>query len=232
MEKHEFCFLQELPIVHLPGLSPHECLVVEHTWLVMAIIVISLVFVIRGWKTVPGGLQNVFEFLTEFIENYLVDVVGPTGLAYFPLAVSIMVFILFASYLGMIPGMMSPTAFLSTNAAMGIIVFVFYQYVGITRGGFKYLKHFLGPTPAMAPIMLPVEIVSELARPFSLSVRLFSNIFGGEMIAKVLAGFLAVGLPVLWMIWDSAFTIPIQGFIFSLLTMAYLAGAVTADEGH
>jgi F-type H+-transporting ATPase subunit a len=232
MDKQEFFILEKLGLPHLPGLSPHESLVVEHTWLAMIVIIVTIVFVIRKWKTVPGGLQSVFEFLTQFIENYLTDIVGPKGLAYFPLVISVMLFILFASYLGLLPGMMSPTGYLGTTAAMGITVFAFYHYVGISRRGLKYFKHFLGPVPAMAFFMLPMEIIGEFARPFSLSVRLFSNIFGGEMIIKILFGLFAIGCPVVWMFWDSVITIPIQGFIFSLLTMVYLAGAVAADEGH
>jgi F-type H+-transporting ATPase subunit a len=84
----------------------------------------------------------------------------------------------------------------------------------------------------MAPIILPLEIISECARPFSLSVRLFANIFGGEMIVKLLFSIFAVGVPLLWMLVDSAFVYLIQAFIFSLLTMVYLGGAVASDEEH
>jgi F-type H+-transporting ATPase subunit a len=232
MEQHEFFILEKLHLPALPGLNASQSLVVEYTWIVMAIIIIALVLVIKKWKTIPGGFQNIIEFLTTFIENYLIDIIGPRGLIYFPLVISVLLFILFASYLGLLPGMMSPTAYLSTTASMAVVVFVFYQYVGLSRRGLKYLKHFLGPVPAIAVFMLPMEIIGEFARPFSLTVRLFANIFGGEMIIKLLFGIFALGFPVVWMLWDSVITIPIQGFIFSLLTMVYLAGAVAADEGH
>jgi F-type H+-transporting ATPase subunit a len=84
----------------------------------------------------------------------------------------------------------------------------------------------------MAPLMIIMETISELARPVALSVRLFANIFGGEMIIKILFGMCAIGVPVIWMAWDSLITIPIQAFIFSLLTMVYLAGAVSVDDEH
>jgi F-type H+-transporting ATPase subunit a len=110
------------------------------------------------------------------------------------------------------------------------VVFLFYQYIGVSKKGLRYFKRFLGPVPAMAPFMLIMELISEFARPFSLSVRLFANIFGGEMIIKMLFGIFAVGLPIVWMFWDSMLTIPIQGLIFSLLTMVYLGGAIADDE--
>jgi len=232
MEQPEFYILDKLHLPPLPGLSAHNSLIVEYTWIVMAIIAITIIIVIKNWKTVPGGLQNVIESVTLFIENYLIDMIGPKGLTYFPLVVTVMLFVLLGSYLGLIPGMMSPTGFIGTTAAMAIVVFLYYQYLGISKRGLKYFKHFLGPIPAMAPFMLPMELISEFARPISLSVRLFANIFGGEMIIKVLFGMSAIGLPVVWLFWDSVITIPIQGLIFSLLTMVYLAGALASDEGH
>jgi F-type H+-transporting ATPase subunit a len=232
MEQPEFFLLEKLHLPRLPGLTEHQSLVVEHTWIVMAIIILLVVLVITRWKTIPGGLQNVFELLTSFIENYLTDIVGPKGLSYFPLVITVLLFVAFGSYLGVIPGLMAPTGYIGTTAAMAITVFIFYQYIGISRRGLKYLKHFLGPIPAMAPFMLPMEIISEIARPFSLCIRLFANIFGGEMIIKVLFGMCAIGLPVVWMLWDTVLTVSIQAFIFSLLTMVYLAGAVASDDGH
>ena len=227
--EHEFTIL---PALHLPGLTPHQALVVEYTWLTMAIIIITVVAVIVSLKKIPGGWQNALELLTGFLENYIVDIIGTRGLRYFPLIITVFTFILVANYIGLIPGFVSPTANISTTAGWAIVVFVFYQYVGVSKKGLGYFKHFLGPVPAMAPIIIPIEIISEFARPFSLSVRLFANIFGGETIIKFLFGILAVGLPVVWMAWDSLITIPIQAFIFSLLSMAYLGGAIAAEEEH
>ena len=219
-----------LPTLHLPGLSAHEALVVEYTWLSMAIIVVMTICVIVSLKKIPGGWQNTFELLTSFLENYIVDIVGPKGLKYFPLILTVFTFVLVASYIGLIPGFISPTGNLNTTAGWAIVVFVFYQYLGVSQKGFKYFKHFLGPVPAMAPFMVIMETISEFARPFSLAVRLFANIFGGEKIIALLFGILTVGLPVIWMMWDSCITIPIQAFIFSLLTMVYVSGAIADDE--
>ena len=221
-----------LPALHLPGLTAHQALIVEFTWLTMALIVAALIGAIITLKKVPGGFQNIVELLTSFIENYIVDIIGPKGLRYFPLVITAFTFILTANYIGLIPGCLSPTANLNTTVSWALVVFFFYQYLGVSQKGLKYFKHFLGPVPVMAPFMVFIEIIGECARPFSLSVRLFSNIFCGEVIIKLLFGIFAVGLPVVWMFWDSLITIPLQAFIFSLLTMVYIGGAIAADHEH
>jgi len=221
-----------LPALHLPGLTEHQALIVEFTWLTMAVIIVALIGAIITLKKVPGGFQNIVELLTSFIENYIVDIIGKKGLSYFPLVMTAFTFILTANYIGLIPGFLSPTASLNTTAAWALVVFVFYQYLGVSQKGLKYFKHFLGPVPAMAPFMVFIEIIGEFARPFSLSVRLFANIFCGEVIIKLLFGIFAIGLPVIWMFWDSLITIPLQAFIFSLLTMVYVGGAITTEEQH
>jgi F-type H+-transporting ATPase subunit a len=220
-----------LPTLHLPGLNAHEALIVENTWLSMVIIVAITIGVIVSLKKVPGGWQNTFELLTSFLENYIVDIVGKNGLRYFPLIITVFTFILVANYIGLIPGLKSPTANINTTGAWAIVVFVFYQFLGVSKHGFKYFKRFMGPVPAMAPLMIFIEPISEFARPFSLAVRLYSNIFCGEMIINLLFGIVAIGFPVIWMMWDSCITIPLQAFIFSLLTMVYVGGAIS-DEEH
>jgi F-type H+-transporting ATPase subunit a len=228
-EEHGFSIL---PAFHLPGLTPHEAMIVENTWLCMIIIVAVVVMAAVSLKKIPGGWQNVLEMLTTFIENFIVDIIGPKGLVYFPLVVTAFTFILVANYIGLIPGFISPTSTINTTAAWAIIVFVFYQYLGVSKKGLHYFKHFLGPIPVMAPLICITEVISELARPLSLSFRLFANIFAGEMIIKLLFGVCAIAVPVIWMVWDSFLTIPIQAFIFSLLTMFYISGAIASDEDH
>jgi len=234
-----------LPALHLPGLTHVQGLQVEFTWLSMVIIIVMCVVFISRFKTVPGGFQNVIELLTEFIEGFLLDLCGPKGMGYFPLVITVFLMVGVCNYIGLIPGCLSPTSTINTTAAIAIVVFVFYQFVGITKNGFHYLKHFLGPIPVMAPILLPIEIISEFARPFSLSVRLFANIFGGELIIGLLMGLATIMIPIasvkiplffwaptIMMLWESVLTAPIQAFVFSLLTMIYLSGAIMAEEEH
>ena len=213
--EHGFSILPALP---LPGLTPHQALIVENTWISMVIVIAIVFSVCLSLKKIPGGWQNAIEMLVGFIETYITDIVGTKGLRYFPLVITVMMFILAANYIGLIPGFISPTSNLGTTVGIAIVVFIFYQCVGISQKGLRYFKHFMGPVPFMAPIMIPLEIISECARPFSLSLRLFANIFAGEMIVKLLFSILAIGLPVIWMLVDGGFVMIIQAFIFSLLT--------------
>jgi F-type H+-transporting ATPase subunit a len=235
-----------LPALPLPGLDHHQALQVEFSWLSMLIIIAMLIVFIARFKTIPGGFQNAIEMLTEFIEGFLMDICGPKGMPYFTLVMTVFLFVGVSNYIGLVPGCLSPTATLNTTAAIAIVVFVIYQFVGITKNGLHYLKHFLGPIPLLSPIILPIEIISELARPFSLSVRLFANIFGGELIIGLLMGAAMFAVPVFsahvhfffWapafmMLWESLITAWIQAFVFSLLTMIYLSGAILVeDEDH
>jgi len=118
----EFTLLPALP---LPGLTSHQALVVEYTWLSMAIIIVSLIVVIISLKTVPGALQNIFEMVVSFIEGYITDILGEKGLRYFPLIITALTFILVANYIGLIPGFISPTANISTTAGWAIVVSFF-----------------------------------------------------------------------------------------------------------
>jgi F-type H+-transporting ATPase subunit a len=234
-----------LPALALPGLTHVQALQVEFTWLTMIIIVAMLVVFIKGFKTIPGGFQNVIELLVGFIEGFLQDLCGSKGLKYFPLVITVFLFVGVSNYIGLVPGCLAPTATINTTAAVAIVVFIIYQWVGITKNGLHYLKHFLGPIPVLSPIILPIEIISELARPFSLSVRLYANIFGGELIIGLLMGLAAIMVPMgdfkiplffwaptIMMLWESVLTAPIQAFVFSLLTMIYLSGAIMAEEDH
>jgi F-type H+-transporting ATPase subunit a len=218
-----------LPL-HLPGLTSAQSLTVETTWLVMAIIITAAIFLSAGLKQVPRGLQNVVEMLVSFLENFISDIVGPKGLNYFPLVASIFFFILIADYIGLVPGFVAPTSSINTTAACAVVVFVFYQYLGFKTHGIKYLKHFMGPIPLLAPIFFVMELISQFARPLSLSLRLFANLTAGELIIKILMTFCVVGLPVIWMCWESLLTDWFQAFIFSLLTMIYLAGAIATED--
>jgi F-type H+-transporting ATPase subunit a len=220
----------------LPGLSQSETYVVAFTWVAMAAAIAIAIAVAVGMRTVPRGLQNVMEVIIEFLEGYIVDIIGRKGLAYFPLIITVFGFILVSNYLGLVPGCIAPTGNINTTAAWAILVFVFYQYLGFSKHGLGYLKHFLGPVPVLAPFMFVVEIISEFARPLSLSVRLFANILAGEIIIGKFLMPIALAIiplfwaPVFWMTWESIITAPIQAFIFSLMTMIYIGGAVAAGE--
>jgi F-type H+-transporting ATPase subunit a len=221
-----------LPALPLPGLSGHQALQVEFTWLAMIIVVAIIIMVAAGLKRVPGVLQNTLELLTEFIEGFMKDIVGPRWVKYFPLVMTAFLLIVVSNYLGLVPGCIAPTGSLSTTAAFALVIFFYYNGVGVRLHGFKYFKHFIGPIPAMAPFMIPLEIISELARPFSLAIRLFANMMAGHVIIGLCYAAIVIGMPLVGMLFESFVTAWIQAVVFSLLTMIYLGGAVLADEEH
>src|SRR3989338_4396071 len=152
------------------------------------------------------------------------------GKKYLPLIGTLAFFILSCNLIGLIPGFVSPTANINTNAAMAVVVFLSYHYIGIKKHGIvKYIKSFTGPIWWMAPLMLPVEIISHLARPLTLTLRLFGNIKGEDIILVILASVFPLLAPVP-MMFLAILTSIIQTVIFSLLSMFYIAGAL--EEHH
>jgi len=200
---------------------------VTYTWLVMALLILVALLVKRNIKTVPTGLQNFLEPVIDSIENMIEETMGPKGKAYFPLIATIAFFILVSNLIALIPGFFPPTANLNTNAAMALTVFAMTHIVGLKEHGIGYFKHFCGPV--IWPYMLPIEIVGHLARPLSLTLRLFGNMYGHEIVLMIFFGLVPfiVPLPMMLMGVLVAF---IQTFVFMLLAMIYIAGSL--EEAH
>jgi F-type H+-transporting ATPase subunit a len=189
---------------------------------------------------VPRGAQNFGEFVVESMMNFTSGIIGPGGEKYTPLVGTIFFFILVGNLLGQIPYLSSPTANLSTTLALGLIVFIYVQYVGIRSNGLGgYIKHFMGPMPALSPLLFPVEVISELVKPFTLAMRLFGNIFGEDTVIIVLASLavtmlpkapiLPLQFPILVLGLLTAF---VQAMVFSLLTCIYLSLQSHHDSEH
>jgi len=198
---------------------------VLYMWMAMIILFSAGLLVRSKLQLVPGGLQNLFEVIVGGLEDFVVANLGQEGRQFVPMLVTIFLFILTMNYTGLIPGCDAPTANINTNAAMAIIVFLFYQGVGIKKWGFKYIKHFMGPVGFLAPLMLILEPISHIARPLSLTLRLFGNI-RGEEIVLVLLFMLAPILGTLPMYFLFILAKTIQAFIFFMLTMIYLQGSI------
>lgn len=182
----------------------------------------------------PSHLQQFLEIWAEGLNGLAADVIGGPSRPFFPLLGALFMFILVCNLLGLLPGFMSPTSNINVTAGMAILVFFYYNYVGFRVHGFwKYLAHFAGPSLAVAPLLFVIEIISHCARPFSLSVRLFGNIFAEELIITTLNGMFPFGisLPVMGL---ALFASTIQAFIFVVLTMVYLGGALehAHEEDH
>lgn len=203
-------------------LQPH----VTYTWVVMAFLLTVSALAVRSLKMVPEGGQNFFELVITGIEDFMIDITGEEGRFMFPLIASLGFFILCCNYLGVIPGFVSPTANLNTTLACALIVVVMTHVIGVKFHGAKYIKHFLGPVWWLSWLIMPIELVGHISRALSLSIRLFGNVFGEELVLSIL--FLLAGLymaPVPMMLLG-LFTGFIQAFIFVLLSMMYFAGAI------
>lgn len=196
-----------------------------YTWMAMAIL-FGTGLLLRGrMKLVPRGLQNVVEVLIGGLEEFTVSVVGEKGRKIFPLVCGIFLFILVMNLLGLVPGCDAPTANINTNAAMALFVFCYYNFVGLRAWGPGYIKHFMGPMLPLAPLMLPIELISHASRPLSLTLRLFGNI-RGEEIVLMLFFFMAPVAATLPTYFLFLLAKCLQAFIFYMLTMIYLQGAM------
>ena len=174
--------------------------------------------------------RNFVELIVEALSNLIMANMGPRGKEFVLLVGTLALFILFNNLSGLVPGFLPATDNVNTTFACSLTVFAMTHYFGVREHGIKYLKQFMGPLLWLAPIMIPIELIGHLARPLSLGLRLFGNIFGDHMVTLMAISFLPVILPVPAMILG-LFVALVQTFVFMLLSMAYFAGAIT-HEGH
>jgi len=212
---------------------------VGFTILAMAI-ALSILYLFKEPKAIPQNPGHVLlEGYLNFVRQLLVENIGKEGLKYVPLVAALGLFIFFSNLFTLIPGFDAPTANLNTTLALGLIVFFYYNWEGIRKHGVNYLKHFMGPIPWMAPFFFVIEIISHIARPITLALRLFANMRGGSLILLVITSLVIQSIlltiispPLLWfLILIKILAIFIQTFVFMILTVIYLAGAV-AEEAH
>lgn len=211
---------------HGQALIPNNVL---YSWVLMAVLILFGWLATRNVQMVPRGVQNFFEFLIGSLEEFVVSNMGEAGRKVFPVLCTLFIYIFVCNITGLIPGGFPPTANVNTNAPMAIFVFLYYNFWGFKLHGIKYIKHFMGPYWWLAPIMFPIEIVSHLARPLSLTLRLFGNIMGEDIVLAllfILAPIVST-LPIyfLFLLADT-----IQAFVFFMLSMLYLQGAF--EEAH
>lgn len=217
-------FLEHAFHVHVP----------DHV--VMAIFVVVLLSVFALWFRSrisverPGKLQLALEAVIAGVMTMLEENVGHKGRPFLGLVGTLGLFILVSNLLGLVPFFSSPTVSLNMPVGCALVAFVYYNYQGIrAQGVVPYFKHFLGPVLPLAVIMLPIEIISHTSRVLSLSIRLFGNIFGEELVILVLGSLVPFLVPVPMMLF-AVFGSLLQAFVFIMLTMIYLGGAVAAEE--
>ncbi len=217
-----------------------EGISLNHVFFGLIAMGIALGLVFAGGKPAvkPTKFQALLEGYLRFVRNMLLDNIGSAGLKYTPLIASIGLFIFFSNLLGMIPGFEAPTGNINTNLAMALIVFLYYNYEGIRQHGIGYFKHFTGPVIWLAPFFVVVEIISHIARPITLSLRLFANMKGGAILLLALLG-LAIKNPftmalspiaLVFIIAIKFLAVFIQTYVFMILSVVYLAGAVVHEE--
>jgi F-type H+-transporting ATPase subunit a len=205
--------------------------------LAVALITSFLVYSVQGRALVPTRMQSVAELMYEFVAKMVRQNTGTEGMKYFPFVFSLFVFILTLNMLGMIPGFFTVTSHIVVTFALAALVFVVVTAIGFARHGLGYLKLFVpeGVPMWLMPLIVPIEVISYLIRPVSLSVRLFANMMAGHTMLKVFAGF-AVSLPFIAKAAPVAFTVAftglefvvafLQAFIFTVLTCIYLNDAI------
>jgi F-type H+-transporting ATPase subunit a len=199
---------------------------VTYTWLIMLLLVGLGFLASRTVSLVPAGAQNVFELIVGGLEEFMVEITGEEGRAFFPYIGTVFLFILTCNLIGLLPGFYSPTASINTTLALALCTFIYTHYLGVKYHGAKYIKHFLGPIPWLAPLFFFIEIIGHLARVVSLTLRLFGNIMGEDLVLMVLlllAGKFLAPLPMMFL---AVFTSAVQAFIFTLLSMMYFAGSM------
>jgi F-type H+-transporting ATPase subunit a len=215
------------------------------TWLVILILCVTVIIMHRRLKLRnPSKFQLFLEFCVVALQGFVRNIVGDReARALTPIIGTFFIFILSLNLFGLVPGFISPTANTATTVALALFAFVFVQYVAISRNGFKgYIKHFIGEPVWLAPLMFPLHIIGELARPLSLSVRLFGNIFGEDLVILVL---MAIGATVLKslpgyyflpiqfpMMLFAIFTSFVQALVFSMLVGIYISVALAGHEEH
>jgi F-type H+-transporting ATPase subunit a len=175
--------------------------------------------------------RNIFELLVEAIGGMTETVIGHGSARYVPLLATFFLFILCANFIGMVPGFTPPTSTFDITFALGVVSFLAFNYYGFQAQGPGYVKHFAGPILWLAPLMIVLELIGTLVRPVSLGLRLFGNLFGDHLVLEIFTGLTKIGVPVVFYLLGTLVSV-IQAFVFTLLSMIYIALAVAHHDEH
>jgi F-type H+-transporting ATPase subunit a len=222
-------------LLHMVGVQPTypEAPITNPVAMEILVVLILLAFfvAVRASLSVekPGGLQHLVEATEEFIAEQAHGVMGHGYERYIPYAVTIGFFILVGNLLGLVPGFESPTANPTVPLGCALLTFVYYHYHGLRVHRLGYIKQFIGPVWQLAPLMLLIEVVSHFARILSLTVRLYANMFAGDMVTLAFFSLVPVLVPVVFL-GLHLFVSLVQTFIFVMLTLVYLGMAVSEEH--
>jgi F-type H+-transporting ATPase subunit a len=216
------------------GLPPHHPAAPIPDHLAMEILVFLILavffFAVRSSLSVekPGTLQHIMESIYNMMDAQSAEIIGHENRKYLSYLITLGMFILCCNLLGLIPFFETPTGVPVVPLGCAVVTWVYYQFQGLRTNGFGYIKHFIGPVWWLAPLMFVIEVCSHLARMMSLTIRLFANMFAGDMVTLVFFSLVPVGLPVIFLGLHFGVSL-IQTYIFVLLAMVYL-GEATAQE--
>ncbi|MDR1701926.1 MAG: F0F1 ATP synthase subunit A [Sporomusaceae bacterium] len=196
------------------------------TWITMAIVIVLAFVATRNLKMVPTGWQNFLEMIVVGLIEQVEENIGPKGKKLIPLIITLFLFILVSNELGMIPTLVSPTSDINTTLGLALLIVGLTHLLSIKEKGIvSYTKHFFQPA---FPFVI-VNLVEEIAKPITLSFRLFGNILAGEILLVILNQLVPYLVPTLWLTF-SVFVGVIQALIFTMLSISYLSSAFS--EGH
>ena len=204
-------------------------------WLVMELliftIIVVLVAILRTSMSVerPGKLQHLFEVIFGFLKTTADEVGIHHSERYVPYFGTVFTFILFMNLVGIIPSFEAPTMSANVTCGLALCTFLYFNYMGFREQGGGYLKHFLGPVWWLIPLMIPIEVMGLFAKPLSLTIRLFANMFAGEQVTVQFIKLTYFVIPVIFMALH-VFVSFLQAYIFTLLSMIYVSGATTHEE--
>jgi F-type H+-transporting ATPase subunit a len=199
--------------------------------LVVAILLLMFLWV-RSRLSVekPGGSQHLAETMHEFITNQSDEIIGHHSEKFTPFLVALFLFILLMNLIGLIPTFESPTVSPAVPFGCALVAFFYYNLHGLKKQGLgKFVLHFAGPVWWMAPVIFPIEIISTLARVMSLTIRLYANIFAGDMVTAAFFTLIPIGIPVIFLGLHVAVSF-LQAYIFTLLVTIYLSGVVAEEH--
>ena len=177
----------------------------------------------------PGPIQQIAEMLHGFVSGQADSIIGPGAQRYVMFTTCVLLFVLLSNLLGMVPGLLAPTSVATVPLGVALLCFCYYHYYGVRENGVGYFKQFVGPIWWIAPMMVPIELISHFARIMSLTVRLYANMLAGEMVTLVFFSLIPIGIPLVFMGLHLGVAL-IQAYIFMLLTMIYVSQAVAHDH--
>jgi F-type H+-transporting ATPase subunit a len=202
--------------------------------LVVAFVLVLFFIVVRAKLSVekPGSLQHLAEMTYGFVDEQAQAVMGQDGYkSHLPFVTTILMFVLLCNIIGLLPGLETPTASPVVPLGIALVTFFYYNYQGVrAQGPIGYFKHFMGPVIWISPLMFPIEIISNLTRVMSLTVRLYANMFASDLLMLVFFSLIPIAIPVIFLGLHLGVAL-IQSYVFMLLAMIYL-GEATAHESH